>query len=136
VSSHRTAPMRSSEPSCSARSSKSIGKKWWRSRKKSNTRCSSIICARAVADRTSSGDGEFLSAQRSTHSMVNFSLNVCKISTPQRVRRSATGGTGLKRRERTQAPDPSKAQGVERGISKISSILRTIRRNSIPKVLK
>jgi hypothetical protein len=36
-------------------SRKSTGKKRWRSRKKSNARCSSIISAQAVADRTSSG---------------------------------------------------------------------------------
>jgi hypothetical protein len=41
-----------------AKTPKSIGKNCWRSRKKSNTRCSSIICAQAVADRTSSGDGD------------------------------------------------------------------------------
>jgi hypothetical protein len=50
--------MRSSEQSCSAWNPKSIGKKRWRSRKKSNARCSSIINAHVVADRTSSGAGK------------------------------------------------------------------------------
>jgi hypothetical protein len=46
------------EQSCSAWSSKSIGKKCSRTRNALSARCSSIINARAAADRTSSGDGE------------------------------------------------------------------------------
>ena len=58
IASHRTAPMRSSEQSCLGLSPKSIGEESLRTGKESNARCNSIICAQAVADRTSSGAGE------------------------------------------------------------------------------
>jgi hypothetical protein len=83
VSSHLIAPMRSSGQSCSGLSRKSTGKKRWRSRKKSNTRCSSIICGQAVADRTSNGGGELCSgplsrASRHRHQHVTVWYQQCR----------------------------------------------------------